>query len=109
VRHDFVDVVLNTVCTIGLVDAIDFHSIIALTFNLDFFLLELFIFATTAIGLEVLTAVIGLFASDDGSFTLCASHLSVLSHGVWCGLTTFFDFLFLLLGLFSPILVSIGS
>jgi hypothetical protein len=104
-RHDFVDVVLNT---IGLFDTIDLHSIIALTLNLDFFLLELLILAPATICLEILTAVIGLLASDDGTFTLCASHLSILDHGIRRSLATLFDFLFLLLSLFSSILISIS-
>jgi hypothetical protein len=105
-RHDFVDVVLNT---IGLFDTIDLHSIITLALNLDFFLLELLLLAPATICLEILAAVIGLLASGDGTFALCASHLSILHHGIWCGLATLFNFLFLLLSLFSSILVSIRS
>jgi hypothetical protein len=102
--------VLNPVRTVRLLNTIYFHGIIAIALNLNFFLLELFILAATAVCLEVLAAIIRFLSSSNGTFTLGAGHFSVLDHGIWSSLATFLKFFFfLLLGFFSSILVAVGS
>ena len=113
VCHDFVDVMLETVGTIGLLNTINFHSVIAftltLTLTLDLFFLELFIFTATALSLKILTSFIRLLACGCGSFALNTNHFGILDHSIRSSLTTLLDLFFLFLGFFGSVLISISS
>ena len=113
VRHDFVDVMLNTVgLSVGLLGTINLHSIIsfsfALTLALDFFFLKLVVLTAAAFGLKILTSLVGFFASNIGTFSLSTCRLSVIDHGIRVDFSTLLNLFFLFFGLIGTVLLSIS-
>jgi hypothetical protein len=108
-RHDFVNVMPDTICTIGLFNTIHVHCIIAFTLALDIFFFELFVLAATGFGLEILASFIRLFACGCGPFTLSTGDFRVLDHSIRRSLSAFFDLFFLFFGFFGSVLISISG
>jgi hypothetical protein len=101
--HDGVHVLMFNTRNDGLLTAINLHINVTLS---GFF--KLFILATAALGFKVLAAIVRFLG---GRINISSSHLGILDHGIWIRDTRAFSFselLFLFLGFFSTVFISVS-
>lgn len=105
--HDSIAVMINAICSVWLLGTIDLHSLVGVSL---FLFLEVFLFAATALGLQILTAIIRFLTVRLSRVSINAGHLRVINHGVGIDNSAFSNlFLFLLVGLLSAIFLAIGG
>jgi hypothetical protein len=108
VGHDGVRVLLAIL--VRFLNAVHFHCVVSITLSLLFF--KFLVLATTALGFQVLAAVVGLLSSRS-SINFCPSHLGIFDHGIGIRgtrtLGTFACFFFLFLSLLCAIFFFVNN